>query len=198
MNFRIILAVLFVAACHVKKPDAPQHRIALDTPRPKLEFYSYGLANFDGDRARFRMARAWGFSYRSIAGCEVSRELIDSATRHNLVIEAALLRMHGAGWKARFEKEVEEAIVLDKALQRVAPKAAAIADAQKTLNSQGKGLLFEPTGVRAGNGFEVVAYTYDTWLGKPAYVTQYTMMIDTVASRADVISDERRLYQTLD
>ncbi len=198
MNFRPILTLLFLAACHGKKPDAPQHRIALDTPRPKLEFYSYGLANFDGDRARFRTARAWGFSYRSIAGCEVSRELIDSAARHNRIVDAALLRKHGSGWKTQFEKEVEEAIVLDKALQRIAPKAAAIAAAQKTLDSQGKGLLFEPTGARAGSGFEVVAYTYDTWKGKPAYVTHYTLMIDTVADRADVVSDVHRLYQTLD
>lgn len=168
------------------------------TPSGRLEIYTYGLADFGAERSRARVARKWGFSYRSIAGCVVTQELVDTANAHNRAVEAAIARQHGEDWKPRFESEVAAAMSLDSAISAAAMRNPTIADAQRHLDAEGKGLLFEPGEERADGQMEVYAYTYDDWQGKPAFVTQYTLAVDTAAASAEVVNNNRWLFRALE
>jgi hypothetical protein len=197
MIVRLAVLLLFLAACRSHSSDVVMHNGA-SVNGPRLEIYTYGLANPDLDRAHFRVAQKWGFSHRTIAGCVVTAELLDSANRHNSAVEAALAKRHGADWKTRYERDVVAAMTIDMVMRTLALKNKTIVAAQRSLDHNGKGLLFEPTGNTSGHGFEVVAYTYDTWHGQPAYVTQYILNVDTLAKRADIKNSDRALLRLLD
>ena len=193
--------LIFFASCRAKSQDvsaAVGHRPFISVQSAPLEIHIFGLANFGAERSRARVARRWGFSYRAIAGCVVTKELMDSAARHNSVVETALAQKHGAGWKARFENEVESAGAFDTIIQKAALQNPVIATAQRVLDGAGKSLLFEPGEVRADGRVEVYAYAYDDWQGRPSFVTQYTLRVDTSNGHADVVNDNRWLFRTLE
>ena len=171
-------------------------KLKLDTG--PLEFYTFGFANVGANPSRARVARRWGISYRSIAGCVVSQELIDSAHAHNRAVEAELAENHGADWKLRFEREVGEAAALDSIIQRATWKNPAIAAAQKTLDRAGAALLFEPGALATDSTVEVVAYAYDQWEGQPAFVTRFTVKVDTKSAEAEIVNNNRWLFRKLE
>lgn len=204
----LVLLILVSGFCYAQRSKVTQAsaaaaiaargQAAAFTPSGPLEIYTYGLADFGGERSRARVARRWGFSYRSIAGCVVTQELLDSADRHNRAVEMAIARQRGADWKARFEAEVSSAMSLDSIISAAARRNATIAEAQRDLDAAGKGMLFEPGELRADGRLEVYAYAYDQWENKPAFVTQYTLAVDTAAARAEIVNDNNWLFRPIE
>lgn len=207
MKQLLFLCLAFAGTAHAQSRDAAPITAAAAIarqgvataylPTGTLEIYTYGLADFGAERSRARVARRWGFSYRSIAGCIVSQELLDTADRHNGAVEAALAQKHGADWEARFETEVADAMWLDSVISAAALRNPTLADAQKHLDAEGKGLMFEPGERRADGRYDVYAYAYEPWEGEPAYVTHYTLAVDTAAGRAEVVNNNRWLLRKL-
>jgi hypothetical protein len=69
-------------------------------------FHTYGLVNGPGDASRALVARRWHIDYKSVAGCVVTQELIDSAKTHNARTEALLVKRHGTDWRRHFEADI--------------------------------------------------------------------------------------------
>ena len=72
-----------------------------------LQILSYGLQRPWHQNARTLIAAKFGFSYRTIAGCVVTKELVDSANRRNTAVRKKLEQRYGPDFWARFEKEVK-------------------------------------------------------------------------------------------
>jgi len=202
MKSPVAFALILLASCgNESRGGSPNSGDTLtlarkaDTP---LEIYTYGFASNGAGRSRACVARRWGFTYRTIAGCVVTKELVDSAAKHNSEVEKALAQKHGPDWKGRFESEVAEAITLDTMIQKAALQNSTIATAQKALDSAGKSFLFEPGEKSSDGRIEVYAYAYDEWKGKPAFVTYFTLWVDTSVGQADVVNSNRWLFRTLD
>lgn len=198
MKMLLAAFAIALASCHIQSRHAPGKEVD-SKPDTSLEIYTYGLPNFDADRARQRVAKRWGFSYRAIAGCVVSAELLDSATRHNNIVEAALVKRHGPDWYTRFQQEADATYILDTVTRSIVLKHPLIAGKSRSLDSQGKGLLIEPAGTRAtGPVIDALAYTYDVWEGRRAYVVLYDLRVDTAARTAIIAGTTHRLFEYLD
>lgn len=72
-----------------------------------LQLLSYGLQRPWHQNARTLVAEKYGFSYKTIAGCVVTKELVDSANRRNMTVRKKLEQRYGHDFWARFEKEVK-------------------------------------------------------------------------------------------
>lgn len=198
MKLLLAAFVISLASCRAQSRDTPTANTD-STASILLEIYTYGLPDFDGERARLRVAKRWGFTYRAIAGCVVTQELLDSADQHNQLVETAIAKRHGPDWKVRFEDEASAARHMDTLTRGIVFDNPVMRAASASLDSQGKGLLIEPTGIgRDGRTVDALAYTYDEWQGRRAYVALYELRVDTVARTTTITGTERRLFQYLD
>ncbi len=196
-----LLSLLLAAgACNTKgRPAAPSPATpTVQNPAgPKLEMQTYGESSFPDGGARARVARAYGFSYRAVAGCVVTKELVQDANTNNLRVDSILTQLHGTGWKERFEKDVLASYALEGRIRAAALANPEIAAAQKALNTEGKGLMFEPAAAGPDGTHEVAAYTYADWQGKLAYVTQYRLHFRPADSSVRILSTDRTLFRAL-
>ena len=72
-----------------------------------VQLLSYGLQRPWHQNARNLIAEKYGFSYKTIAGCVVTKELVDSANKRNTAVRKKLEERYGHDFWPRFEKEVK-------------------------------------------------------------------------------------------
>lgn len=88
--------------------------------RPIFRWLTYGEPG--GEEVKNFVARKWGIELYAVAGCVVTRELIDSVKQQNKKVESRLIKKYGNDWGARFNQDIQaeflnQQIVYDLILQ---------------------------------------------------------------------------------
>lgn len=100
--FRSFFLIAIGLSCTAKAQEVG--RTTRDT---SLQLLSYGLQRPWHQNARTLVAEKYGFSYKTIAGCVVTKELVDSANRRNIAVRKKLEQRYGPDFWSRFENEVK-------------------------------------------------------------------------------------------
>ena len=81
---------------------------------PQFTIYTYGLRSWVQSNPQYTVAKKYGIVYKSVAGCIVSKELVDSVQKHNDEVYHQLEKKYGPGWKASFEKQIDSLERIEK------------------------------------------------------------------------------------
>lgn len=103
----VILCFLFVTSgyCQPYKLSRFFSPVRHDTT---LKLLTYGMGvRWDKEQSMSAIEKKYGFRRFSVAGCLVSKELVDSVNKHNDSIIRLLQERHGKDWKYRFNAEVD-------------------------------------------------------------------------------------------
>lgn len=109
--------LIFIAVGSCKEPVK---KVQLPAVKPvsvqqKPEYLIYGLPQPpDRQNAEAIIASRWGFSFKTVAGCEVSEKLADSVAVHNHKIDLILEKKHGKKWYKPFKKLVDAELITYK------------------------------------------------------------------------------------
>ena len=93
---------------------------------------TYGLPRFEYQNATAVVGREWCITYFAVAGCIVSKELVDSVRTVNRRVTADIVGRYGTDWEVRFDADVERALAAGAILLR-APKDQSFGERSATL-----------------------------------------------------------------
>ena len=135
-----------------------------------LKIWTVGLPNYGRQEVMDRIAQKYGFEFFPVAGCEVTKGMLENVKQHNDEVKAALSKEHGVGWWDRFQKEVNEILNAKFQAEKIVRNQDEVINKTKELNSIQKVLqlyseekgngkyLIRVLGLE--NGRERVYYTY--------------------------------------
>lgn len=103
MTARLLIILILFAYCN---NVVGQH--TSDTTNNSHEFVllRYGLQKVWQQNAEHTVSDRWGIKYYTVAGCIVSKKIIDSVAMHNRIMEKKIASKYGKRWNKKFNKEV--------------------------------------------------------------------------------------------
>lgn len=112
-----------------------------NTYKKPLQIWTVGLPNFGRQEVMDRIAQKYGFEFFPVAGCEVTKEIIENVKQHNEEVKAALALEHGEGWWDRFQKEVNDILTDRFKAEKLIRQRDEVINKTKALNSIQKEVL---------------------------------------------------------
>jgi hypothetical protein len=148
----------------------------------EMTYYTYGLPAIERLNARDIVAERYGFYYRSIAGCVINEEMMDTVRPHNERIDKKLALRHGKNWRKKFDREVEAEYKRLKPLTQavneyLASEETAALDKQLGLTETYKNTWLTPSA--DGRSYEVVV----SGLYGENFMELYTLSVDKKSKR---------------
>lgn len=95
----LLFLLLFLLACKDNKGTAAHPAKPKDTV---LRMLTYGLPDFEQERAMNTVAAGFGFCYYRVAGCVASQRLIDSVEKQNAITWNKVAQQFGKDWEEHF------------------------------------------------------------------------------------------------
>ena len=135
-----------------------------------LQIWTVGLPNYARQEVMDRIAQKYGFEFFPVAGCEVTKDMLENVKQHNDKVKAILSKENGEGWWDCFQKEVNEILNAKFQAEKIVRGQDAVINKSRELNTvqkviqlftEGKGngkYLVRVLGLE--NGEERVYYTY--------------------------------------
>jgi hypothetical protein len=126
MKVNVFLVVVFAAISSCKEEKKPEvHYVQTEedylkglSNRPlmkngKYVFLSAGFPNFEYYNAVDSLSNKWKIVYDNL-GCSLSEGMSEVIDEHNKRVEQLIEMEHGKGWKAKYEREIDDIIKRNK------------------------------------------------------------------------------------
>ncbi|MGE9311636.1 hypothetical protein ACLOAU_08320 [Niabella sp. CJ426] len=155
-----------------------------------LRLLTYGLPNFQKQNAENVVSDKWGIEFYAVAGCDVSKELQDSAEQHNKIIEPLIEKKYGKNWQEKFNREVDAEFELEKKVIAVVDKLDYIEKRQAEMAKEGNGLHYIMTPIRNSTKYNVSVQGWGKWNDNDEWVTYYQLLVDYKTKVVKLASDK--------
>jgi uncharacterized transporter YbjL len=112
------------------------------------------------DRANETIGRKYNIAYVSVAGCEVTTELLDSIHKENEKTSKALIEKFGTSWSQTFRNEVKQMLVTQKKIDALLQQNKIVAAKQKQIAKKDEVSLIYTINLTERKNIFKVAITY--------------------------------------
>jgi len=157
----------------------------------KLVYLTYGLPPTEVHQNATKVVAArWGFTFRGVAGCMVTKKLADSVAAHNYIVNQIMVGKYGNDWYKKYDKEVTREQKKVQEMTNLVDKERYIINTRALLEKGGNGLhyLFKPTADT--NRYTVIAEGWNLDTAKEAWITYYKLRVDYQLKTIDRLSEE--------
>jgi hypothetical protein len=151
----------------------------------------HGLPDFEYDRARSTVAKQYGFRYYRVAGCVMSRRLLDSVIRENERTYKKLDARFGMNWGRLFDARVDTMYELQMEVEDLVRKEPHIVAKDQELGKEDDRLLFRIDPIGNGRQFTVWAYGWVKEDGEYVQIAYFKMNVDLNNGVISAISTSR-------
>lgn len=141
--------------------------------KERLQIWTVGLPNYARQEAMDRIAQKYGFEFFPVAGCEVTKDMLENVKQHNEEVKATLSKEHGEGWWDRFQKEVNEILNAKFQAEKMVRAQDVVINKTRELNFIQKDLLLYSE--EKGNGKYLVRVL---GLENNSETTYYSYLVD--------------------
>jgi len=157
----------------------------------KLVYLTYGLP-LEGDRenADWVIANKWGFTYKRVAGCTVTTQLLDSVNAHNDLVFLVLTKRFGKNWNDKFAFEADAEYKREQVVAKLVRNEDFIIKTQALLKEEGNGLHFKMDPINNTTQYDVRASGWNMGPGKVEWVNYYKLKVDYKSGKVILLSDK--------
>jgi hypothetical protein len=160
------------------------------TINQKLRLLVYGLPDFKRQNAENVTAQKWGIEFYSVAGCLVTKELVDSVEKHNNTVKPLIIKKYGKDWSDKFDKEVDVEFQTEKKVTALIDQLNYIKKRQAEMEKEGNGLHYIMTPVANSTKYNASIQGWGKWNGQDEWVTYYKLLVDYKAKSVKLLSDK--------
>ncbi|SHF98423.1 hypothetical protein [Chryseobacterium sp. OV279] len=186
MNYLLIVLTILIQSCNEqeKKVDA------LKTEND-YTLLMYGLPDMERQNSRNIIAEKWAIKFKSVAGCVVSKELVDSVKTINDRVNKNIEKKYGKNWNAQFEKEIGEEYEKEKQITAILDKVDFIRKRDDQMDKEGNGLVYYMTPIEnSTTDYKVSVEGWDTINDKDVWVSYYRMTANYKTKEYKLLEDK--------
>lgn len=189
MLLKILTALLFISIVSCK--NDPTITLKSNIADTSLKILTYGLPSKEGTRAMNTVAKQYGFRYYPVAGCVISKSLLDSVNKENKKVYEILEQRFGNNWRLTFAEQVDSMEHQQMHVEELVMKQDYIIAKQKDLRKDGNGLDYKIQPTDKQNIFTVKAYGWGIGNSEKELLVYYTLTVDL--SRKLVIKNSEEM-----
>lgn len=156
---------------------------------PTYRLLVYGLPNFERQNSENVIAQNWGIEFYPVAGCEVTRELVDSVARNNANVEPLIEKRYGKNWQEAFYSEVDSEFAIEQRVAALISKLDYVRKKDAEMDKEGNGLHYTMTPVAHTTTYKVSVSGWGKWNGKDEWVTYYKLLVDHKKKTLKLVSE---------
>ena len=172
-----VITFIVLTGCDQNSQSTKQKIVQSDTNK-KLRLLTYGEPpDLEGRNAENVIADKWGIEYYSVAGCNVTQELIDRVDKHNKEVEVLIESKFGKSWQSSFDKEVKEELIKQKIASSLLDKEEIINKKQKELAKEGNGIHYRFQPINK-NEYKASVTGWGQINGKDEYVSYFRYLVN--------------------
>ncbi|MGB4775986.1 MAG: hypothetical protein WBP45_12485 [Daejeonella sp.] len=187
--FSICLIAILISACNGQtksgKPLPQEPKV-----NTKLRLLTYGgPPDFYWESAKKIVADRWNIEYYSVADCEIDQKLLDSVEEHNKHIEKIIENKEGKDWEARFDKDLEQELLLQNKIITLLDKQDKIIKKRRQLKKANNDLHYDFKPIN-DQEYQVNAEGWEEQINEGRHVIYYQYLVDTKNLTAKFISEK--------
>jgi len=184
-NLLIILSIL-VQSCNEQEKKVDSFKTDND-----YTLLTYGLPNMERQNSRNVIAEKWEIKFKSVAGCMVSEELVDSVKTINDRVDKNLEKKYGKYWNEKFEKEIDEEYEREKQITAILDKVDFIRKRDEQMGKEGNGLDYYMTPIKnSPTDYDVSVEGWSTIKNKDMWVSYYRMRVNCKTKKYKLLEDK--------
>jgi hypothetical protein len=134
------------------------------------------------------VAEKWGIEYLGVAGCVVTKNLVDSVDRNNSKVEILIEKKYGKDWQTKFDKEVDEELINQKIASSLLDKEKKVIRKRNELEKKDNGLYYSFHPIDKDQ-YNVNATGWGQINGKDEYLIYLKYFVDINKKTVKLISD---------
>jgi len=178
--------ILFAVFCSLALLLSAQKE-SVDTS--EFRILTYGFPDNSDLNARNVIQQKWKIYDWPVAGCLVTKQLVDSVKRYNDSIYPLIAKKYGEDWEERFSTEVEELNVFMYGIEKEVMAFPIVVEKDKELYLEGNGLhcYIEP-----GSDSNTYSISIEGWAkidGKSSWSRYYLYTYDDKTKRFTLVND---------
>jgi len=157
----------------------------------RLVYLTYGFPLVPiTENAQRVTANRWGFTYKSVAGCLVTRELMDSVGVHNSLVSGILIKSHGRSWGHKFDDEVLSEYKREESIDTIIRNLTYVKKKDTLLKKEGNGLHLKMDPIPGTTEYDVEATGWLISNNTPKWVNYYRLRVDYQSGAVVLISNK--------
>ena len=153
-------------------PCLSQSKVA----KPEFRWLTYGEPG--GEEVKNFVANKWGIELYRVAGCVVTRELMDSVAQQNKKVEPRIIKKYGNDWMARFQKDVEAEYLNENIVYELILQADFLKNNFIRLGEGGNAWISQITPIPNSTVYRVAIKGLIPMDRKSEFVTFYKLAVD--------------------
>lgn len=166
-----------------------------DSQDQRLTILEYGFPRTNEYRnAQATVGERWAIEFRSVAGCMVTQEIIDSVAQHNEQSHTQIIDKFGPDWREKFNKEVEVELVIQLQVRELIDSVRFIQQLDSTLGTKGNGLHYLLTQAGADLAYSVQVFGWGDWNGQSELLQYYLLQVDLKSETVEIENDVAELF----
>jgi len=182
--FFIIVFYFFVSFC--KGQDVKD---TIDNPSPQYVFLIYGMPSGGVYLTAKRVAaKKWGIQFIRVGDCVVSREMSDSVSANNSIVDKKLEEKYGIGWSKEFDKQVDKECKRQEKIIRYVNLEKIVKNKQTEMRDNG-GLDYELQPIDGTTEYYVWVNGWVEFNNEIDWGSYYTFRVNYITKKVVLISD---------
>lgn len=186
ISFLLIILSILVQSCNKQEKK-------VDTLKTESDYtiLTYGLPNMERQNSRNIIAEKWKIKFKSVAGCMVSEQLLDSVKTINGRVDKNLEKKYGKNWNQKFEKEIDEEYERYKQITAILEKVDFIKKRDEQMGIEGNGLDYYMTPIKNSPAdYDVSVEGWSTIDNKDVWVSYYRMRVNCKTKKYILLEDK--------
>jgi hypothetical protein len=183
--FLLILLNNLLLSCNVQNNNADKGKL-----ENGYTFLTYGLPDMERQNSRNIISKKWGINFKSVAGCMVSEELVDSIKLVNEKVDRNIELKFGKDWNTKFEKEIGEEFEKEKIVTQILDKVDFIKKKDDQMHLEGNGLHYYMTPIENSTDYNVSVEGWGKIKDKDTWVSYYRMTVNYKTKNNKLLDDK--------
>lgn len=166
-----------------------------DSQNQTVTILEYGFPRTNDYRnAQATVGERWGIEFRSVAGCMVTQEVIDSVALQNEQSNTFIIEKFGPDWREEFNEEVEEELVVQQEVRELIDSQDYIISLDSTLRAKRQALIYLLKAEDSDKVYSAIIFGSGEWTDKPVFFQYYLLQIDLMARTVEIENDVVELF----
>ncbi len=166
-----------------------------DSQNQTITILEYGFPRTNEYRnAQATVGERWAIEFRSVAGCMVTHEIIDSVAQHNEQSYTHIIDKFGPDWREQFNEEVKLELSSQLKVRELINSQNYIMSLDSTLRAKRKTLFYLLKAEDSDKVYSAIIFGSGEWTDKPLFLQYYLLKIDLMSETVEIENDVVELF----
>lgn len=188
--YLLMILTVLIQSCNKQNREKIIVDKKQDTTDTIFTLLTYGFMDRERQKANDIIAKTWGIRFYAVAGCLVTKDLIDSVKTNNDHVNKLIEKKYGANWQEKFEKEVNDEFKRGQKVTKILDKADIVKKKNDELGLKKDKLYYNMSPFENSGVYNVSVEGWGKIDNQDTKFSYYRMTVNYKTKQCELVSDK--------